>query len=198
MKTYVATKNAGKLAEMHALFAASPLELLTYPEYAHVVEDANTYVGNALLKARALSLQLPEAGIVAAVVADDSGLEVDALGGRPGVFSARYGGAAATWPQRRAHLLSELQGIPERERSARFVSAMALILPGGEEITAVGVVSGYIVENQRGGGGFGYDPVFLHPASGATFAELNERQKNAVSHRRAAADALLATLRERA
>jgi XTP/dITP diphosphohydrolase len=197
MRTYVATKNVGKLTEMRALFAGSPLELLTYAAYADVLEDANAYVGNALLKARGLARQLREAEITAAVLADDSGLEVDALGGRPGVFSARYAGAAATWPQRRAQLLLELQGIPQPSRGARFVSAMALVLPGGEELTAVGFVNGRIVEDERGAGGFGYDPVFLHPPSRATFAELSEQEKNAVSHRHAAAAALLATLGER-
>ncbi|MEO6834458.1 MAG: RdgB/HAM1 family non-canonical purine NTP pyrophosphatase [Candidatus Tumulicola sp.] len=197
MKTYVATKNAGKLAELRAILAGSALELHAHPEYAGAIEDANDYLGNALLKARALARQLTAAGISAAVLADDSGLEVDALGGRPGVYSARYAGAAATWTQRRAALLAELRGVPEAERGGRFVSAVALILPGGEELTARGSAGGRIAEEERGSEGFGYDPLFFYPPRGCTFAQLGAEEKNAVSHRRRAADALLAALRER-
>jgi len=101
LKTFVATKNLGKLDEMKAIFAGSPLELDTYPLYADVAEGAESYAENAALKARALFKQLQDAGIRAAVIADDSGIEVAALDGRPGVLSARYGGPDATWPQRR-------------------------------------------------------------------------------------------------
>jgi XTP/dITP diphosphohydrolase len=195
VKTYVATKNAGKLAELRAIFAGSPLDLDAYAAYADVVEDADSYVGNALLKARALACQLSAVGIFAAAIADDSGLEVEGLSGRPGVYSARYAGANASWPQRRAQLLSELHGVPESKRGARFVSAMALILPGGEERTSFGAVVGRIAEEERGAGGFGYDPLFLYPPRGRTFAELGADEKNGVSHRRAAADELLRAVR---
>jgi XTP/dITP diphosphohydrolase len=197
MKTYVATKNAGKLAEMRAIFAGSVLELDTYAGYADVDEDADDYSGNAALKARALARQLRDAGIVAAVLADDSGLEVEALGGRPGVRSARYAGRNATWADRRARLLSELRGVPEAARAARFVSAMVLVLSDGAELSAVGCVDGWIVSQERGAGGFGYDPLFAYPPRNLTFAQIGEREKNAVSHRRRAADALLAALCDR-
>ncbi|MGA8533218.1 MAG: RdgB/HAM1 family non-canonical purine NTP pyrophosphatase [Candidatus Tumulicola sp.] len=195
MKAYVATKNSGKLAEMRAIFAGSPLELDVYEAYANVVEDADSYVGNALLKARALAQQLAAAGIGAAAIADDSGLEVDALGGRPGVYSARYGGADASWTQRRARLLNEMHGLPDPKRGARFVSAMALVLPGGAELTSLGTVAGRIGTEAFGAGGFGYDPLFYYVPRGCTFAELSPAEKNAVSHRRAAAEELLQLLR---
>jgi XTP/dITP diphosphohydrolase len=198
MKTYVATTNSGKLREMRAMLLGSELELTTYPGYAAVVEDAADYAGNALLKARGLAARLREAGIEAAVLADDSGLEVDALDGRPGVLSARYAGKSATWPQRLARLLSELDGVAQARRGARFVSAMAFIWPDGREIAVDGRVEGYIATAERGAGGFGYDPVFFYPPRGCTFAELSEDEKNAISHRRHAADALLAALRQRA
>ncbi len=194
MKTYAATNNAGKLAEMRAIFADSPLELSVYPEYASVPEVAADYLGNALLKAKALARQLADAGIRAAALADDSGMEVAALGGRPGVYSARYGGADATWESRRLSLLDELRGVPAERRGARFVSAMALISAAGEIFTAQGTVDGSIVERAAGSGGFGYDPLFFYAPRGRTFAQLQPEEKNAVSHRRAAAQELLAAL----
>jgi XTP/dITP diphosphohydrolase len=198
VKTYVASNNAGKLGELRAIFADSPLELHAYSGYASPSEDAADYLGNALLKARALARQLRDAGIDAAVLADDSGLEVDALDGRPGVYSARYAGAVATWEARRASLLAELLGVSPERRNARFVCAIALVLPDGSELSALGSVDGRIVEEERGSGGFGYDPLFLYPPRDCTFAELSPQEKNAVSHRRAAANALLALFRSRA
>jgi XTP/dITP diphosphohydrolase len=195
MKTYLASTNAGKQRELQAIFASSELDLVRYPDYREPAEDAPSYIGNAILKARALAEQLREAGVEAAVLADDSGIEVDALGGRPGLRSARYAGPESDWPQRRALLLSELQGVPDLMRTARFICVMALIVPGREMLTSLGVVEGYILGSERGSGGFGYDPLFLYPAAGLSFAELAPEEKNAVSHRRRAADALLAALR---
>lgn len=196
MKTFVASKNAGKLRELREILAGSELELDGYAEYADVVEDGQSYAGNALLKARALERQLTEAGIEAAVLSDDSGLEVDALAGRPGVLSARYGGEI-DWTRRRALLLGELEGLPESERGARFVCVMVLLVPHQEPLFSIGVVEGRIVAKPRGHGGFGYDPLFLYPPCGCTFAELSSKEKNAASHRRRASQALLATLRDR-
>ena len=197
MITYVASKNAGKLRELTAMFAGSALDAAAYPGYVDVVEDAGTYAGNALLKAGALRAQLERAGIAAAVLADDSGLEVDALGGRPGVLSARFGGAGATWPQRRALLLRELDGVARSQRRARFVCVMALIVPSSEAIFGSGQVEGCIAERESGSGGFGYDPLFFYPPLGRTFAELPPHEKDAVSHRRRAAQAVLAALAQR-
>lgn len=199
MKTYVATNNPGKLRELKALFARSPLQIVTPRKRFEldVVEDAPSYAGNALLKATALAAALRERHLSAAVIADDSGLEVDALGGRPGIHSARYGNGEMDWPARRAALLAELRGVPPFRRTARFVCALVLIEPHGEPITATGEVSGYILESESGTGGFGYDPLFLYPPSGRSFASLGEKEKNVVSHRHNAAAALLAMLRER-
>jgi XTP/dITP diphosphohydrolase len=197
VRTYVATQNAGKLRELKAIFGASELELEIYPPYVAALEDADSFVGNAVLKARALSRQITNGGMQAAVLADDSGLEVDALDRRPGVHSARYAGVDTGWPQRRASLLSELRDVPEERRGARFICAMALIVPDGELLTAIAGVEGCLLPDERGSGGFGYDPLFFYPPLERTFAELSANEKNAVSHRRRAADALLAMLRER-
>jgi len=193
VKTYVATRNAGKLRELKALFA-SELALASYRKYSAVAEDAESYTGNALLKARALVAALQASGVCAAALADDSGLEVDALHGRPGIHSARYGGTQIGWPQRRAALLAELRGIPPYRRTARFVCALALLRPDREPVVVTGEVGGYILESESGSNGFGYDALFFHPPSGRSFAALSEKEKNAVSHRRRAADALLPAL----
>ncbi len=197
MLTYVATTNAGKLRELKSIFAKSPLQLRAPRKYVEVAEDAFSYAGNAMLKATALAQALQQRGVEANVLADDSGLEVDALGGRPGIYSARYGGDEISWPERRAALLAELRGMPPYRRTARFVCALALIAPGGEPVTASGRVDGFILETESGTGGFGYDALFLYPAFGRSFAALTEKEKNGVSHRRRAAEALLAAIGER-
>ena len=199
MKTYVATSNPGKLRELKTFFAKSPLQIVTPRKRIEldVIESAPTYEGNALLKAHAMVAALRERRVSAAVLADDSGLEVAALAGRPGVHSARYGGPDLDWPHRRAGLLDELRGIPPYRRAARFVCALALVENEGEPIVVRGEVDGYILEGESGTGGFGYDAIFLYPPMGRSFAALSEKEKNEVSHRRNAAEALLAILRER-
>jgi len=197
MKVYLASRNAGKVRELKQIFAKSALSLGTYRKYADVLEVAGSYTGNAMLKAQSLAASLTHAGIEAGVLADDSGLEVEALGGRPGVYSARFGGPELDWPQRREALLEELRGFPPYRRAARFVCALVFIEPGREPLVASGSVGGYILEAESGSGGFGYDALFLYPPLGRSFAMLSEKEKNAVSHRRRAADALLAMLRER-
>jgi XTP/dITP diphosphohydrolase len=196
LKTYVATKNLGKLGEMKTIFAGSELELDTYPLYAEAPEDAQNYAGNAESKARALWEQLRESGVSGAVLADDSGLEVNALGGRPGIFSARYSGKDATWPQRREKLLEELASVPPEQRGAKFCCAMMLILESGEDFTGYGEVEGVITGEEQGRFGFGYDPLFFYAPANCTFAQMPEEEKDRVSHRRRAADALLASYRE--
>ncbi|MDQ6930661.1 MAG: non-canonical purine NTP pyrophosphatase, partial [Candidatus Eremiobacteraeota bacterium] len=162
MKTYVASKNAGKLKELREIFAGTPFELDVYPGYPDVEETADNYAQNAMLKARALFAQLHREGIWAAVLADDSGIEVDALGGRPGVLSARYA-PGATWPERLRLLLAEVGERADEERGAKFVCAMALILPEDREVEGYGEVSGSIARSTSGASGFGYDPVFYYP-----------------------------------
>jgi XTP/dITP diphosphohydrolase len=194
VKTFVATKNLGKLEELKAIFKGSPLELDSFPLYQDVFEGEESYAQNAALKARALAKQLQDGGIRAAVLADDSGLEVYALDGRPGVLSARYAGKDATWPERREKLLDELRDVPDDERGAKFCCAIVLIDENGREIPGYGEVEGTITHEERGRFGFGYDPVFYYRPLERSFAELSEDEKNSVSHRRRAADALLENL----
>ena len=195
MLTYVATQNAGKLAEMEAVFAASPLQLRAYPGYRAVEEGADGYLENALIKARALHADLHASGIVANVIADDSGMEIDALDSRPGVLSARYGGETATWAQRISLLLDELRDVPFAHRTARFVSVITLRTASGVEYHGTGEIQGHIAESAFGGSGFGYDPIFIPLGQQRTFAEFTFAEKNARSHRRKAADALLGAMR---
>lgn len=195
MITYLATKNAGKLAEIRTMLAGSPLELRTYDAYRDPEEGHESYVDNALLKARALFTQLHDDGITgAAVLADDSGIELDALRGAPGVDSAIYAGANTAWPQRLATMMREVAQHGNGTRGARFVCVMALILPDGREIVVQGDVRGEVAAQLRGANGFGYDPLFFYPPIGKTFGEIPEEEKNALSHRGRAARALIEAL----
>jgi XTP/dITP diphosphohydrolase len=190
MYVYAATNNRGKLRELQTLFAGAGWTLATHPAYAEPVEGETSYLENAALKARALAVQLRAAGMAAATLGDDSGLEVAALGGRPGVLSARYGGADADWSERRRLLLAEVARAGE-DRRARFVCALHLITQDGTEHTVRAEVEGTLVLCERGTLGFSYDPLFEYPPLGRTFAELSEEEKNGVSHRGRAVRALL-------
>jgi len=197
VKTFVATKNLGKLGELREIFAGTELDLDTFPVYAEPAEGETSYIENAAIKAHALREQLRLVGIDGAVLADDSGLEVGALDGRPGVLSARYQGPDATWPMRREALLEELKAVPADKRAAKFCCAILLVLPDGGEVKGYGEVRGAIADEEHGKFGFGYDPVFFYPPAGKTFAELDDDAKNRVSHRGRAASALLSALRTR-
>jgi XTP/dITP diphosphohydrolase len=186
---YVATTNAGKLRELRAIFAPHGWQLVTFDGYREPEEGETSYLENAALKARALAGQLRAAGISGAALGDDSGLEVRALGGRPGVLSARYG-AGATWLERRSSLVRELDATGSADRSAAFVCALHLIEPGGGEFAVEARLAGALARGERGEAGFSYDPIFEY-ADGRTFAQLSEDEKNTVSHRALAARALL-------
>jgi XTP/dITP diphosphohydrolase len=190
VEVYVATKNEGKLEELRAILGSHGWSPRVWPDYADVLEGDRSYAENAALKARALRRQLLDAGIDAPVIGDDSGLEVVALGGRPGVLSARYGGAGATWSLRRRTLLAELDATGSRERDARFVCALCFV-DAGLVLTVERDVWGAIAAEERGEAGFSYDPIFYYPPLGKTFAELEAAQKNAVSHRAQAVSALV-------
>jgi XTP/dITP diphosphohydrolase len=184
----VASTNRGKLKELRALLADLPIDLVSLsdalPRKLEIVEDAETFAGNALKKARivAEATALP-------TLADDSGLEVDALEGRPGVRSARYAGERATDAENNRKLLHELDTLAPRgqPRPARFRCVIAFVDPADPEhpLVASGTCEGTIASTPRGAGGFGYDPIFLVDESGdgRTMAELPEEQKNAISHR---------------
>ncbi|TAM60334.1 RdgB/HAM1 family non-canonical purine NTP pyrophosphatase [bacterium] len=194
MRIYLATGNAGKLREFNELLGAQ-FELTMPRAYRAPDEDAQTYEGNAAIKARALAATLRAGADPGAVVlADDSGIEIDALGGAPGIHSARYGGAALSWAQRRALLLRELEGVPQERRGARFVDVLYLDRPAGEPVVVRGTVEGSVPVHERGDGGFSYDAIFCYPPLGRTFAELAAHEKNRVSHRGAAVARLLEAL----
>jgi len=186
----LATRNAGKIAELEALLAGSGVHVLgldAFPEIGEIEETGLTFAENAALKARTVA---QATGLVA--LADDSGLMVDALGGAPGVYSARYSGENATDATNNAKLLETLSGLPEAGRGCRFVSVVAAHAPSGAEILAEGRWEGRVLTSPRGSGGFGYDPLFLDLELGRTAAELSRADKNARSHRGRALRALLA------
>lgn len=193
----VATGNAHKLEEIRTILAAEDLEveLISMREFdvPEPVEDGATFEANALIKARACA---QATGLPA--IADDSGLEVDPLGGDPGVRSARYAGEPSDDAANNAKLIGALDAIPEVERTARFVCAAALVLPSGTEVTVRGTMEGHIVDEARGRHGFGYDPHFVSDAvdDRRTNAELSPDEKDAISHRGAAFRALASHLRE--
>ncbi|MDX1510920.1 MAG: RdgB/HAM1 family non-canonical purine NTP pyrophosphatase [Nitriliruptorales bacterium] len=188
MRIVAATGNPGKLAEIQAILSGLDVELEPMPDDVEPAEETeDTFAGNALLKARAVVRQL---GLPA--IADDSGLEVDALGGEPGVFSARYAGASGSRDEidaaNNALLIERLRGVEDRR--ARFVAVVAFVTPDGGEWTARGTMEGRIIDEPRGDNGFGYDPHFLSEGETRTNAELPPDVKNARSHRGAALRAL--------
>jgi len=196
LKILIATTNPGKVAEYRRLLAGIPLELTT-PVLENVThhpeETGSTFEENALLKARFYSRAT---GLVA--LADDSGLEVDALGGGPGVRSARFGGADATDQDRNHLVLTELKGVSQAQRSARFRCVIALAWPNGREETFDGTCEGYIASQPGGDAGFGYDPIFYYPELGKTFGEVDPDVKDRHSHRGKAARKVLQRLKEEA
>ena len=195
-RVVLATRNAGKIAELAGPLAAFGVELVgldAFPEIGEIEEDGATFEENALIKARAVA---KATGLTA--IADDSGLMVEALGGAPGVYSARYSDDLETLPgenrDRRniRKLLAAMADVPEGERGCRFVTAMAAVRPDGRELTVRSEWPGTLLASPRGSNGFGYDPVFYDPEVGHTAAELTREEKTARSHRGRAAAALLA------
>ena len=177
----IATKNKGKAKEFEALFSPRGYEvktLLDYEEIPDVEETGRTFEENAKLKAETIARLLRKP-----VLADDSGLAVDALDGRPGVYSARYAGLEKSDEANTKKLLSELEGTAEEDRTARFHCVLALASPSQETITVSGQLEGRIALEPKGSNGFGYDPVFYIPSLGQTAAELESAEKNAISHR---------------
>ena len=178
-----ATGNAGKMREIREILSDFGLEILSMKEAgvaADMVEDGSTYEENALLKARAVAKKTGEPDIV---LADDSGLEVDYLNKEPGIYSARYLGEDTPYTIKNHNLIERLNGVPAEKRTARFVCAIAAVLPDGRELTTRAAIEGRIDYEEKGQGGFGYDPIFYVPEFGKTTAELTEEEKNAVSHR---------------
>jgi len=190
----LATRNPGKVKEIKAIlgnYGVDVVSLADFPDVPEVVEDGATFFDNAFKKAKEVS----EATNMM-VLSDDSGLEVDALGGRPGVFSARYSGKAGDDAANNEKLLKELEGIPEEKRTARFRCVMVLYHPSGKWISAEGSCEGRIAFKPSGTGGFGYDPVFYLDQYGKTMAELPPEEKNKISHRAKALQALKGKIKE--
>jgi len=177
----MATRNRGKVLELMKLLEGLDVEVLgpdDFPLLPEVEERGETFLENASIKALAGARA---SGLLA--VADDSGLEVDALQGLPGVRSARFAGEPPDDDQNNLKLLTMLEGVPLQQRTARFISVVAVAEPGGRVYTAEGKCEGLILEGPRGNGGFGYDPLFYVPELGKTFAEMTVEEKNMVSHR---------------
>ncbi|PYZ99118.1 non-canonical purine NTP pyrophosphatase [Alteribacter lacisalsi] len=177
----IATKNPGKVKEFEAFFAEKDIKvrsLLDLEEPEDVIEDGETFEDNAVKKAEAIG---KAAGLP--VIADDSGLEVDALNGAPGVYSARYAGKEKNDEANNLKLLREMEGVPPEKRTARFVCALAVYLPGNRSFVLRGTCEGLIAEERKGEHGFGYDPLFYVPSSEKMMAELTSEEKNTLSHR---------------
>lgn len=176
-----ATGNAGKAREVAMMFADMDVNVQTLKEAGidvEVIEDGKTFMDNAIIKATTIAKHTDKI-----VLADDSGLVIDYLNGEPGIYSARYMGEDTSYDIKNNNLLERMEGVPEKDRSARFVCAMAAVMPDGEIVKTEGVMEGIIGYQLAGENGFGYDPIFYLPEFGASSAEISPEQKNAVSHR---------------
>lgn len=193
LRVVIASGNAGKLREFAELLQGSDLDPVAPSDVGvalEVPESGTSYMENALIKARAYA---SATGLPA--LADDSGLEVEALCGAPGLYSARYGGPGLADDDRTARVLEHLGGVPEGDRTARYYCGLVLVMPDGRRWQAAGICDGVITPAPAGLGGFGYDPIFALPELGRTMAELSSAEKNRWSHRARAVHALLETLR---
>lgn len=176
-----ATGNKGKIKEIRMIMEDTGYEVISMKDAGidpEIEENGKSFQENALIKARAVAKYTD-----AIVLADDSGLEVDALNGEPGIFSARYLGEDTPYSEKNASIIKRLEGIEGRERSARFVCAIAAVWPDGQELTTQAAIEGLIGFEEKGSNGFGYDPIFYVPEYEKTTAELSEEEKNRISHR---------------
>jgi len=176
----IATHNRGKLAEFQRMFRRDSLSIVSLEEFPYfdIKEDGKTFQENALIKAKTVA---DKTGLPA--LGDDSGLEVMALGGRPGIYSARFAGEDATDEANINKLLLEMKNVPMEKRQARFVCSLALVFPDGRFFVEHGFFEGFIAKAPKGKMGFGYDPIFFIPDYGKTAAEISPEEKNSISHR---------------
>lgn len=184
MRIVFATGNANKMIEIRQILDGENYEILSMKEAGidvDVVEDGTTFGENALIKARAIANCIDDKKTI--VMADDSGLVIDALNGEPGVYSARYMGEDTSYRIKNQNLIDRLEGVPDEKRTARFVCAMAACFPDGTERVVEGKIEGRIGYEERGANGFGYDPIFYLPNKDVSTAELSPEDKNAISHR---------------
>ena len=196
-KMILASSNMDKAREIAEILNGTPFVVTTMKEEGFdpdIVEDGKTFEENALIKARAVHALAQKAY----VMADDSGLCIDALDGAPGIYSARFCGEDSTYPEKFAKIFEMLKDVPEEQRTAKFVCSIAVVRPDGSEFTVRGEVCGVLHEKPAGDGGFGYDPIFYVPEFGMTTAQMTKEQKNSISHRgnalRAMAEMLKADL----
>lgn len=181
-KLIFATGNEGKMREIRVIMEDLEMEILSQKEAGlspEVEENGTTFEENAVIKAKAVAELAPEA----IVLADDSGLEIDYLNKEPGIYSARYAGEDTSYTIKNQMLLDRLAGVPDKERTARFVCAIAAVFPDGQVLTVRETMEGFIGHAPAGENGFGYDPIFQVPQYGCSSAELTMEQKNELSHR---------------
>lgn len=188
-----ATGNAGKMKEIRLILGDLGCEVLSMKEAGadmDIVEDGTSFAENAEIKARAVWSRTGDI-----VLADDSGLEIDYIGGEPGIYSARYMGEDTSYEVKNRNLIDRLEGAPEEARTARFICNIAAVLPDGKVLHTEAAMEGVIAHEPAGSGGFGYDPILLIPEYGVTSAELSMEQKNRISHRGKALEAMKEKLR---
>lgn len=186
MQLVIASNNKGKIREIKAIFSRQFDPILSLKEVGialDTIEDGDSFEANAMKKACEAAAVLKQHGIDAAVLSDDSGIEVEYLNGAPGIYSARYAGEPSDDERNNQKLIAALQGVPPEQRGARYVACVILLIPGEEPIVAHGYWAGQIALTPAGEGGFGYDPYFYLPEFGCTAAELSAQAKNRVSHR---------------
>ena len=194
MKIIFATNNQDKMKEIHAIMADFPIEILSLKEagiHADVEENGKTFEENAVIKAEAICRMTGHV-----TIADDSGLEIDALGGEPGIYSARYMGEDTSYRIKNGSLIKRLEGVPDEKRSARFVCAVAAAFPDAPTQTVRGTIEGRIGYEEAGENGFGYDPIFYLPEYGCTTAQMAPEDKNKISHRGRALEKIKPVLAE--
>ena len=193
-KLILATSNKDKAREIAEILEGTPFVVTTMKEEGFdpdIVEDGKTFEENALIKARTVHALAKGAY----VMADDSGLCIDALDGAPGIYSARFCGEDSTYPEKFAKIFEMLKDVPEEKRTAKFVCSIAVVRPDGSEFTVRGEICGVLHEKPMGDGGFGYDPIFYVPEFGMTTAQMTKEQKNSISHRGKASRAMADILR---
>jgi XTP/dITP diphosphohydrolase len=195
-RVILASRNKGKLKEIHAILEKFGMETISRDDAGlptfEVEETGTTFEENSYIKAKAI-LDIAQT----ITIADDSGLEVDALGGAPGVYSARYAGEGCTPADNNEKLLRELNGVPEEKRGAAFVSVITMLFPNGDKLVARGECRGHIATQLRGEGGFGYDPLFIPDGENRSFGEMSGEEKNRISHRARSLQILENMIRDR-
>ncbi len=190
MRIVFATGNKDKMREIRDILGNLGLEILSMKEAGiegDIEENGTTFSENSMIKAESvaklLKQQNPEAAKESIILADDSGLEVDYLGGEPGIYSARYMGRDTSYTEKNTAIIAKLDGVPDEKRTARFVCAISAVLPNGKKLGTLGTMEGRIGYEIAGQNGFGYDPIFFLPEYGKTSAEISAEEKNAISHR---------------